>query len=88
MRVDYTFVDKGDSEWDIEAEVHPINLQRIQILTIRGADGVELDLGDFDEEEQRDILWGAKNAAQELDSIEDDDEEESTDEDESNWESY
>jgi hypothetical protein len=85
MRVNYSYTDNADDEYTIEAEVHPVDHNRIQIVTIKGDNNVELTMDEFEVEEQRDILWGAKQAAEELDKSEepsyDDDLEESNLED-------
>lgn len=73
MRVYFTFQDKAGDEYEVEAEVNPVDHNRIQIVNITGAGNVELSMDDFDADEQRDILWNAKEEAEELDKESDDD---------------
>jgi hypothetical protein len=72
MRVQFQFSDKV-GEYDVTAEVNPINHNKIQIVTIRDENGIELSMDDFDVEEQRGILWEAKQEAEILDRMPDED---------------
>lgn len=69
MRVSYTYSDTS-GEYQVSAEVNPLNHNRIQIITIRDDNGVELSMDDFEKAEQSDILWLAKKEAEDLDSSE------------------
>lgn len=82
MRVFYSFTDKAGDDYEVEAEVNPVDYNRIQIVNITGEGNVDLSMDDFDVDEQRDILWGAKKEAEELDKMESDDYDEDDDSDE------
>lgn len=80
MRVFYSYTDKAGDDYEVEAEVNPVDHNRIQIVNITGEGDVELSMDDFDTDEQRDILWKAKEEAEELDRMEEDDYNEDEDE--------
>jgi hypothetical protein len=70
MRVTYSYSDSS-GEYQVTAEVNPLNHNRIQVVTIRDDNGIELSMDEFDPEEQKSILWLAKEEAEELDRSED-----------------
>lgn len=69
MRVSYPYSDSS-GEYQITAEVNPLNFNRIQIITIRDDNGIELSMDDFEKDERSEILWLAKQEAEELDRSE------------------
>lgn len=81
MRVTYDWTDEGGTEYTVDAEVHPVDRNRISIISITTVEGVDVDFDDFEDDEQMGIRWGAKEAALELDNIPDDDDEELDDDD-------
>lgn len=82
MRVSYSWTDNGGEEYDISAEVHPLDYNRMQIISITTSEGVDVDFHEFDDREQMGIRWEAKRAAQELDELDSDEEDEDDDDDE------
>lgn len=81
MQVDYNWTDSGGEEYNIRAEVHPLDRNRITIIQVETADGVDVDFHDFDDEEQMSIRWGAKGAAAELDELDSDEDDDDEDDD-------
>lgn len=90
MRVLYDWDDAAGDTYSVEAEVNPVDYNRVTIINVSTSDDVEVDFDDFDDSEKMQIRWGAKRAAQELDSSEDPlhDNEEDENNDESNYENY
>lgn len=82
MRVSYSWVDDGGEEYNIDAEVHPLDRNRITIISIQTGEGVDVDFHEFDDNEQMGIRWEAKRAAQELDDLDSDEEDDEDEDDE------
>lgn len=81
MLVTYDWTDGNGDNYTISAEVSPVDYNRVSIVNILTPDNVDVDFDDFDDDEKRDIRWGAKEAARELDKFDNDDDDEDDDDD-------
>jgi len=76
MRVSYEWTDAGGETYSVEAEVNPVDRNRITIISVTTDRGVEVDFNDYDDGEKKDIRWLAKEAAAELDKFDNEQEDE------------